>query len=285
MTTSTVDGSIYCQVERAANAKVDDIEFDMTRQEFYILLASGSELRDNSIGFHDLVFAPTKYATLFVEGEGNIFESQSNLLLFLHALFMVFAWLLFASIGITTAKFGKKPLQGYKMCGKDLWFVIHQSCMCTVWLLVISAVTIIWIDAGTWKTSAHSVVGIISAVLCAIHPIAATMRPPPTHERRPVFNFLHGTIGEFAQLLAGMMNKLLVDESTKFQKIIFDHFCVILVIAIFIATTSARANLQDWFKFVLISYVVVYLSSHTVLKVSFFYNVSILYLIRYSSKV
>lgn len=210
VTSSTVDGSIYCEVERHATVQVDKIEFDLTKSKFYLLLASGNQLRDGSIGFHDLIFTPTKYATLFVEGKGDIFSGivPSKNLLFLHALFMVLAWLLFSVIGITSAKFGKTQLQGYQLFGKDLWFVIHQGCMSTVWLLVISSVAIIWTDLGTWKTSAHSVVGIISSVLCVIHPIAAIARPSPTHENRPIFNFIHGSVGKFAQLFAGELKFL-----------------------------------------------------------------------------
>lgn len=208
MTSRIVDGSIYCRVERLAAVKVDAIDFDMARKEYHLLLASGTQLRDASIGFHDLIFAPTKYATLFVEGEGDIFAGAgpSKTLLFLHALFMVMAWLLFSVVGITTAKFGKAQLQGFKMFGRDFWFVIHQACMSTVWLLVISSVAMIWTDVGTWKTSAHSVVGIISAALCVIQPFVAALRPPPTHELRPIFNFLHGSIGKFAQLFAGQLS-------------------------------------------------------------------------------
>lgn len=118
---------------------------------------------------------------MFVEGKGGNFTGvvPSETLLFPNALFMVLAWLLFSVIGITPAKFGKTQLQGYRLFEKDLWFVIHQGCMSTVWLLVISSVAIIWTGLGTWKTSAHLVVGIISSVLCVVHPIAAIARPSP----------------------------------------------------------------------------------------------------------
>lgn len=209
ITSRIVDGSIYCEVERPANVKISNIDFDMTEEKFYLLLASGTGLNADSIAYHDLVYVHTKYATLFEEGKGDIFEGAGNskVLLFLHAVFMIIAWIFFSAIGILSARFGKSQLRGLKMFGKDLWFVIHQICMTIVWLLVIASVAIIWIDVGTWRTSAHSITGIISSSLCVVQPFVAALRPSPSHEMRPIFNFLHGSIGKFAQLFAGKINE------------------------------------------------------------------------------
>lgn len=179
----------------------------MTTNQYYLLLASGSSAGELSVGYHDLIKMSTNRAALFKAGEGDIFDARvvgtSKSLIMIHGIFMIIAWILCTSFGIFSARFGKKLFSGRQMFGKDIWFVIHQFCMSVTWILVISAVIIIWIDVGEWRTSTHSVLGIISAVLCFIQPISAFFRPAPNDDARPIFNFMHGSVGKLAQLLAG----------------------------------------------------------------------------------
>jgi hypothetical protein len=203
-----IDGSIYCLVERAANTTIDDINFDMRTSSYYLLLASGSTAQfEVSIGFHDIIKMASSYSKKFEEGQGDIFEPVikefSKTLVMIHGSFMIVGWILCTSLGIFSARFGKRLFFGRKLFNKDIWFVIHQFSMTITWILVISSVVIIWIDVGEWKTSTHSVLGIISAVLCFIQPITAFFRPAPNDEARPIFNFMHGSVGKLAQLLAG----------------------------------------------------------------------------------
>ena len=127
-------------------------------------------------------------------------------MLLIHASFMIFAWIGTTSIGVFAARYFKKIWNGSKMFGKDTWFVVHQVAMSLTWVLTISAVIIIWVDVGEWRTSTHSVLGIIATVLCFIQPVTAFFRPSLTDEGRPVFNFMHGYVGKIAHSLAGSTN-------------------------------------------------------------------------------
>lgn len=62
------EGSIYCIVERAQFSIVQGKTFDLTSQEFYLLISSGLELlKENSIGFHDINHDSSTGAFLFTE--------------------------------------------------------------------------------------------------------------------------------------------------------------------------------------------------------------------------
>ena len=78
---------------------------------------------ENSVGYHNLgrlaSGAPQSLAEI---GE---FKGASNLLLRLHAAFMIIAWIGTASTGILLARYYKQTWVGSSMCGKDQWFVVR----------------------------------------------------------------------------------------------------------------------------------------------------------------
>lgn len=172
-------------------------------------MSSGSTLSELSIGYHGSNRAASSRAILFTEDANEVDLARpkvSRTLLLIHASFMIFAWIGFTSIGVFAARYFKKIWSGTKIFGKDAWFVVHQISMSLTWILTISAVAIIWIDVGEWRTSTHSVLGIIATVLCFIQPVTAFFRPSPTDEARPIFNFMHGSVGKIAHFLAGSIN-------------------------------------------------------------------------------
>ncbi|XP_074042422.1 putative ferric-chelate reductase 1 homolog isoform X2 [Leptinotarsa decemlineata] len=46
--------TLYCSVERSSQTTVNDQDFDLTSNTFHVLVASGSSVEANSVGFHDL---------------------------------------------------------------------------------------------------------------------------------------------------------------------------------------------------------------------------------------
>ena len=182
--------------------------FDLINQAYYLLIASGLEATSSSIGYHGSSRTASRIAILFEEGNPVIIPSTSNskTLILIHGAFMIVAWIGAASIGIFAAKFMRKLWAGKQLFGKDIWFIVHQFVMSLAWVLTIAAVIIIIVDVRAWRTSVHSVVGIITTVLCFVQPFMAIFRPAPESEARPVFNFIHGSIGKLAHLLAGEFN-------------------------------------------------------------------------------
>lgn len=198
------NGVIHCLVERDAISEVDGITFDLINDSHHLLIASGSEAEETSIGFHNINQGASENAVRFTESVVTItIVTDSKTLLKLHGSFMVVAWVGATSIGVFSARFLKKFNLRQEIFGKAIWFVVHQVSMSLTWLLTIAGVAIIWIDVGTWKTSTHSVLGIIATVLCFIQPLTAFFRPAPDDEARPIFNFMHGSVGKLAHFLAG----------------------------------------------------------------------------------
>jgi len=195
------NGIIYCRISRDAITEVQDVTFDLLNDRHHLLLASGSAAFANSVGMHDIDAATSAEALLLTEI--SVVHARSQILMLLHGTFMVVAWIGLASIGMFTARFYKKTWVGSKIAGKDWWFVVHQVTMVLTLLLSIAAFIIIFVDVGTWRTSTHSVLGTISFALMLIQPIMAAFRPAPKSDNRPIFNFMHMTIGNASHLLAG----------------------------------------------------------------------------------
>lgn len=206
------NGAIYCLVDRAAVSEVDDMTFDLTSDAFHLLIASGSIALELSISYHNLYRGASREPILFSEDGIEILSVDNGQVtrnwIMVHGSFMIVAWVGATSIGVFSARFMKKLWIGKQVFGKDIWFIVHQVSMSLTWILTISAVIIIWIDVGEWKTSPHSLLGIIATSLCFIQPLTAFFRPAPTDDARPIFNFMHGSVGMAQHILAGKRAKI-----------------------------------------------------------------------------
>lgn len=176
--------------------------FNLIDDKHFLLLASGRLLLQNSIAFHDINEGGTDFALDLNAAAVVQAGERSRVMLYIHASFMITSWIGLTSIGIFTARFMKRTWVKTKVCGKDLWFVTHQTVMCLTWLLTLAGFIIIIIDSNRWATNTHSVLGTISFALCMIQPFGALLRPGPKDAKRPIFNFLHMSAGNLAHLLA-----------------------------------------------------------------------------------
>lgn len=209
------DGTIYCRVERDSVSRIDDINFNLVTTPYHLLMASGSTAAPElSVGYHNINKAASKYLIRFREDNPLIIEVRnqqpSKTYVLIHGSLMIVSWIFATSIGVFAARFMKKLWAGEKAFGMDIWFLIHRSSMALVWCLTIAAVIIIWIDVGEWKTSTHSVLGIIATSLCFIQPFPTFFRPKPDDEARPIFNFMHGLVGKLAHVFAGKSVLLII---------------------------------------------------------------------------
>jgi hypothetical protein len=91
------NGQIYCQVEREPVTTVNNVKFDLPKQSYFLLLASGNEVRPATVGYHDIVRQASQ-APLRLSEVSNV-AGRSKLLLRLHGAFMIAAWIGTASIG------------------------------------------------------------------------------------------------------------------------------------------------------------------------------------------
>lgn len=199
---SYVDGVIYCKVERDAKTTIEGHTFDLINSKYHLLLATGDNLRDNSVGYHSSSRAAAAQA-ISLSVVGNI-SGASVLLLRLHGAFMITAWIGTASIGILLARYFKQTWVGSQMCGKDQWFAWHRICMVMTWLLTIAGFIIIFVEIKGWSQvdNPHAILGVITTVLCFFQPIGAAFRPAPNSKNRPFFNWAHWLGGNLAHILA-----------------------------------------------------------------------------------
>lgn len=208
---SVVNGGIYCLIERGAVSQVDDMTFNLINKSYHLLLSSGSTAAELSIGYHDINRDVSSTSIRFEEDNPMIIRSlnrePSKTMVLIHGSFMIVAWIGSTSIGVFAARYMRQLWQGKQVFGKDVWFIVHQVAMSTTWVLTISSVIIIWIDVGEWRTSTHSLLGIIATVLCFIQPLATFFRPGPKDDARPIFNFMHGSVGKLAHLIAGRLDR------------------------------------------------------------------------------
>lgn len=50
------DNRIYCHVERDAVTTINGTEFDLNAKTYFLLLASGTSLKENSVNYHDYAY-------------------------------------------------------------------------------------------------------------------------------------------------------------------------------------------------------------------------------------
>ncbi|XP_074113613.1 putative ferric-chelate reductase 1 homolog [Cotesia typhae] len=235
---SIVNGALYCKFTREKTTLVEGREFDLVNGAYCLLLASGSQLTPNGVGYHDLVYRasdkPTKLADI------REIVASSDLLIRIHGALMIASWIGTASIGMLMARYYKQTWLRSSMCGKDQWFVWHRFFMVLTWAMTIAGCVIIFVELGTWSSETiHASLGLATTILAFVQPFMAALRPHPGTPRRPLFNWSHWFIGNAA------------------------HICAI--IALFFAVRLNKAKLPEWVDWILTAYVVFHVLTHIVL--------------------
>ncbi|XP_055929257.1 putative ferric-chelate reductase 1 homolog isoform X2 [Argiope bruennichi] len=210
--------------------------FNLVNNTYYTLLAKGP-MRNERLSYHTLRAStqdPVNFNAFEVsEGEG-VTDSVK-----IHGTFMVTAWVGLVSIGILLARHFKPSWENRTLCGVKIWFALHRGLMLVALTFVVIAFIVIFVHKNGWNyetDNPHAVLGCIATVLGLLQPIMALFRPGPDHPKRPIFNWLHLTVGNVAQLLA--------------------------VVAIFYAKKLETSGLGDYFYAVMAVFVIVYLLFH-----------------------
>ncbi|KAL4224717.1 DOMON domain-containing protein frrs1L [Mactra antiquata] len=130
-------------------------------------------------------------------------EAKSRILVQVHGILMIVAWMVCASVGIVVAKF-YKPVwpEDQDWFGKRRWFVIHRGLMVLTVLCTATAFVLIFIHVGNFSEivgsnfqKAHPIIGIVVMALALINPTVAICRPHPGTPKRVYFNVFHGFVG------------------------------------------------------------------------------------------
>ncbi|XP_055318321.1 putative ferric-chelate reductase 1 homolog isoform X3 [Sitodiplosis mosellana] len=238
---SYVDGVIYCRILREPRTNILGNNFDLINNKYHLLVASGSSLKPNSVGYHDIGRIASGSPSYLADV--GVFGGASKLFLRLHAAFMITAWIGTASIGILLARYFKQTWVGSQLCGKDQWFAWHRMFMILTWALTIAAFVLIFVELGAWSAedNPHAILGTITTIVCFLQPFGALFRPAPTSSKRPIFNWLHWLGGNVAHILA--------------------------IVTIFFAVKLTKAELPSWFDWILVAFVAFHVIVHLVLSI------------------
>ncbi|KAF5280301.1 hypothetical protein FQR65_LT03110 [Abscondita terminalis] len=238
---SFVEDVIHCRVLRQVKTVVNNVTFDLINNKYYLLIASGTLMKNASVGFHDLAFLPSSSSVSLADT--NKIAGASRLLIQLHGAFMLTAWIGTASIGTLLARYYRKTWVGKSLCGKDLWFAWHRFFMITTWALTSVAFVLIFVELKAWslETNPHAILGCVVTILCFIQPFGAYFRPHPGTPKRPIFNWLHWLGGNSAHIIA--------------------------IVTIFFAVKLNKAQLPDWFDWILVAFVAFHVLMHLALSI------------------
>jgi len=237
---SNVDnGNMYCKFESGAQLSSDSVDLvaALKDSEYHILVARGS----GQLSYHaeDRTFTADPLALSRVSRVG----AGSNLLLKLHGLFMLIAWIGFAGKGIIFARYFKQTWKGKPVMGADRWFQAHRFLMVAAVIFTIIGFVLVLVYTKGWhydmdfiRNNPHPVIGLVTIILALIQPIMALMRPHPGTKYRPVFNWVHWFVGNAAYnlgvaaiFLAGNLSAISIPKTGYVV-------CLVIYIVVYVAT-------------------------------------------------
>lgn len=174
--------------------------------------------------------------------------SAVQILIKVHGLLMIAAWVFFASVGVVLARYYKPVWADRKLLGEKVWFQIHRFLMVMTLLCVVAAFVVIFVQVEGWSDfgdaddfkKAHPYMGVIVTALTIMNPLMALFRPHPDDKNRIIFNWAHWFVGTTARILA--------------------------VITIFIGVTLSGADAPEYVVYILAAYTVYQLFIELVLE-------------------
>lgn len=240
---TNADGKLRCEIETDMIFDIGDKPVDFTK-EVVPLLAGGAYSGGPS--YHSGKKLPCSDKILL--SNVGVCGAKSDILMRLHGLFMVVAWLGFAGTGMLFARYFRQTWVGKPVGGKDLWFQAHRLLMSSTVIFSLMGLLFVAIEKGGFEPialgGAHPVLGLITLLLALTNPIMALFRPHPGTPHRPIFNWAHWAVGNSAHLLA--------------------------VVTIFLASKvyshlqSSTSTMTAW-SYIVLVYVIIHVAVHVIL--------------------
>ncbi|KAI6184659.1 Ferric-chelate reductase 1 [Aphelenchoides bicaudatus] len=125
-----------------------------------------------------------------------------------HATAFIVAWFFCVVVSILVARYTRVPRNG--ILNPQFWFQTHRILnYLALGLMLIGLLTIFiahqwrWLgpvvggDRNSSSTAWHTLFGILSIGLAVIQPLNSFIRCDPSHQQRPIFNWIHRSIGAF----------------------------------------------------------------------------------------
>ncbi|VDK46384.1 unnamed protein product [Anisakis simplex] len=232
---SREDGKMYCKFKQ--RIVEDNDRLPNFNETYNILLAHGATQDPRKLVVHSLqtssddypIVAPNKFNVAKFSEEKDTPESSEvhvdsiiskktkRFFVLLHGIMMMTAWLFLIAAAIISARYLRQLAPSKTPFGLRIWFHIHRAANITAILVIWIALLFIFIGKGwRWTGPAigrsqasntspgaiHSLIGAISAGLATAQPFGALLRCAPESRIRPIFNWIHRTIGLLSFILA-----------------------------------------------------------------------------------
>ncbi|KAK7508306.1 hypothetical protein BaRGS_00000545, partial [Batillaria attramentaria] len=211
---SVTDGVMRCEFTRQKKYPDDPKVFDLN-MDFYLLVATGEAVNGEKLPHTSEPTESMKVIDLqtYVDVSGK--EPKRSAFIYVHGILMIVAWVLFTSIGITTAKYGKPMWPKFKPFGDNIWFHFHRTVMALTAVFTLLGIILMAVECegycklpndvlGKTYWPLHPPLGIFVLLLTLANPIMAFFRPGPKAANRHVFNWMHWGVGVLAWILASL---------------------------------------------------------------------------------
>ncbi|KAK2859635.1 hypothetical protein Q5P01_004255 [Channa striata] len=169
-------------------------------QTYYILFAYGGS-NNGQIQVHTSTFASSSKVDI-TKAAVTAAETATPDIVKAHGALMLISWMTTGTLGMVVARYLKRMARGHRMCGKDVWFLVHVPVMCVTVAATIIAFIIIFVYGEGWAGGAHPVLGVLVMILSFIQPIVAFFRCGPQDSMRFIFNWTHSLNALVIKLLA-----------------------------------------------------------------------------------
>ncbi|XP_071780167.1 putative ferric-chelate reductase 1 [Centroberyx gerrardi] len=196
------DGVIQCRFHRNALLPQLENRFDLN-QSYFLFLAHGRADK-GFIHRHDRQPLISTNQKVITGPPEDLSGSRSPLLIKLHGVLMLTAWMWMVSTAVLVARHFRPLWSHTTLLGHRLWFQVHRTMMVSAVGLTGVAFTLPFIYRRGWSKHAgsHPYIGCTVMALSVIQPIMAALRPAPESPRRIFFNWLHLGTGAIGQVLA-----------------------------------------------------------------------------------
>ncbi|KAI0235334.1 Ferric-chelate reductase 1 [Lamellibrachia satsuma] len=215
-------GVIHCSFVRPLVMTIHHIDevtgttqprtFDLS-DNYYLFLAWGDVFQGTDTPMKHVELPLVSLHAINFTQFGMIGASSVPLMVQIHGMFSILAWMTLAGFSMIVARHFRADLRR-PFLGIPLWFQLHRYVMFVVAALTSIAIIIIFVSVGRWSESAtlHAVFGLVVAALSLIQIGGSYMRPAET-SRRLIFNWVHRCTGILTYILAAVTVVLGVNSS------------------------------------------------------------------------
>lgn len=191
-------GTMKCRISRVIDPEITNFR-DLSKS-WFLLGAIGDF--DGALQQHS-VRQSTSSRIIVTEAGSASSDDGLDTNLIVHGTLMTLAWILFAFVGLFTARYMREVWEPKQLLGKKAWFTVHRTLMTTTVLLTVAGIVVIFVHVKGWSSNAgvHPYFGIVVLALALAQPIMAAFRPHPGEPRRNIFNWAHRIVGTLALIL------------------------------------------------------------------------------------